>query len=498
MIFDARDEVPALDDIYDCCIVGAGPAGITLAFKLANAGHRVLVLEAGGQEVTSESQDLYEGENLGVDYYPLSAPRLRALGGTTGHWGGQCVLLDRSDFLPREDVPLSGWPIRFEDLEPYQDEAARILQTGSFGSEIRKPADATGTIDSVAQRFSSDRSFYEVRNTDPVRFGSFFLDDLGSAENIDLVLCANVVDFTVDGDSGRISQAHFRNYGEGKGLAKAEQFVFAMGGIENCRMLLRLNARNANRFGNQNDMVGRCFMEHPIVHNGGYFITKRLYSHSPTWEFERLRRRARPELVLSPSEDQMLSNGWLNSAVRLQPLKPRPMSEDEAGSDRFIQNLEFNEDYFLTGDSSVIGEQEPNMASRLVLTNDRDRFGLELVGLNLQLTDRDIETLRASTGEAARFLIRNGLGRMRVEPTLWNRAELDELDFDFSSHHMGGARMSLTSETGVVDANCKVHGAPNLFVAGSGVFATSGHANPTFTIVQLSLRLADHLTGLAA
>lgn len=46
---------------------------------------------------------------------------------------------------------------------------------------------------------------------------------------------------------------------------------------------------------------------------------------------------------------------------------------------------------------------------------------------------------------------------------------------------------------GVVDPDCRVHGTENLFIAGSSVFPTSGFANPTFTIVALAIRLADHL-----
>ena len=57
-------------------------------------------------------------------------------------------------------------------------------------------------------------------------------------------------------------------------------------------------------------------------------------------------------------------------------------------------------------------------------------------------------------------------------------------------------RMSDDARTGVVDANCKVHGLSNLFVAGSSCFVTCGSANPTLTVVALSLRLADHLKKL--
>jgi choline dehydrogenase-like flavoprotein len=51
---------------------------------------------------------------------------------------------------------------------------------------------------------------------------------------------------------------------------------------------------------------------------------------------------------------------------------------------------------------------------------------------------------------------------------------------------------------GVVDANARVHGTSNVYVAGSSVFPTGGYANPTLTIVALSIRLADHLREVLA
>ena len=51
---------------------------------------------------------------------------------------------------------------------------------------------------------------------------------------------------------------------------------------------------------------------------------------------------------------------------------------------------------------------------------------------------------------------------------------------------------------GVVDNHCKVHGISNLYILGSSIFPVSGHANPTFTIVAMSLRLADHLKSIKA
>ena len=62
-------------------------------------------------------------------------------------------------------------------------------------------------------------------------------------------------------------------------------------------------------------------------------------------------------------------------------------------------------------------------------------------------------------------------------------------------HHMGSTRMGATAETGVVDADCRAHEVPNLYLAGSSVYPTGGFANPTLTLVALALRLADHLRG---
>jgi choline dehydrogenase-like flavoprotein len=91
------------------------------------------------------------------------------------------------------------------------------------------------------------------------------------------------------------------------------------------------------------------------------------------------------------------------------------------------------------------------------------------------------------------YLAAKGYGRVRLLPWLAEDGEYPTDDERIGNHHMGGTRMSADPRTGVVDPNCRVHGLSNLYVCGSSVFPSGGHANPTLTIVQLAIRLAAHL-----
>ncbi|MCP4409167.1 MAG: GMC family oxidoreductase, partial [Gammaproteobacteria bacterium] len=83
---------------FDVCIVGTGPAGISVALKLAERFEKIVLLEGGSDEWTQESQDLYRGTVVGDPYYPLDYTRVRYLGGSSNHWGGRCRPMDAADF----------------------------------------------------------------------------------------------------------------------------------------------------------------------------------------------------------------------------------------------------------------------------------------------------------------------------------------------------------------------------------------------------------------
>jgi choline dehydrogenase-like flavoprotein len=132
-------------------------------------------------------------------------------------------------------------------------------------------------------------------------------------------------------------------------------------------------------------------------------------------------------------------------------------------------------------------EQIPNLASRVTLSPRRDALGMPLARLDWRLSDGDTTNVTAWLARLDAALRHTRQGGV-VGPTAgW------ESHISGGPHHMGTTRMSVDPRHGVVDANCRVHGVENLFVAGSSVFSTGGWANPTFTLVGLALRLGDHL-----
>jgi choline dehydrogenase-like flavoprotein len=140
-------------------------------------------------------------------------------------------------------------------------------------------------------------------------------------------------------------------------------------------------------------------------------------------------------------------------------------------------------------------EQAPNPDSRIVLGDARDALGQRKVCIDWRLTSLDRFTYRKAAALFCAELARVSGGHCKIEPWL---QEEGAPALSGAAHHIGTTRMSEDPRYGVVEPRCRVHGVDNLYVAGSSVFPTGGWAFPTFTIVAMSLRLADHLKARAA
>ncbi|MDB5947549.1 MAG: oxidoreductase-like protein, partial [Ramlibacter sp.] len=139
----------------------------------------------------------------------------------------------------------------------------------------------------------------------------------------------------------------------------------------------------------------------------------------------------------------------------------------------------------------VQSEQQPLAASRVWLADRLDALGMRQLHVDWRYCREDIRSVERTLDIIAAELKRSGAGEFT-----YRRETLEEdlLRYGaYGGHHIGTARMGTDPRTSVVDADCKVHSVDNLFVAGSAAFPTSSQANPTLTLIALSLRLADRL-----
>lgn len=512
MIIDADQDFAAVRSVlggrFDVCIAGAGVAGITLAHVLSTRGLNVVLLEGGGEDYEDQSQDLYTGQNIGRAYFDLDISRLRYFGGTSNHWNGVCRPLDASDFHQRAYADLSGWPISRDDLDPYQPATTDILGLEPFRDDVEVPG-SNGNLRSIK---------FEERDNDPVRFAGKFGDEIRASEAITALLNTNLVDIDVDDGNGRITGFQVRGYAEGGETltVKADRYVLALGAIENARMLLSCDRQMPAGIGNHSDFVGRCFMEHPHVAVGYYVLSsaraKELYEQPSTAFDEMIHLAASPALMdranignctvhMWPTEESDRYGGFAGglklAAKRLACSEP--ILEDLA---RSLGRFECPPPFDGAGLLRAAAEQVPNPASRVMLGQETDRFGLRKTVLDWQVLPVDKRTVVETALAIARTFADADLGRVKLFDWLLDEdADLPDVANDkwrgIGWHHMGTTRMADSPARGVVDANCAVYGSDNLFLAGSSLFSTGGAANPTYTIVQLSLRLADHLAGLA-
>jgi choline dehydrogenase-like flavoprotein len=512
MLIDAREIEPGTLLEADLCIAGAGAAGITLAREFRDGPLRVILLESGGFEGDGATQNLYRGEARGsmtrfADYTRVS--RLRFFGGTTNHWAGWCRPLDDLDFRKRDWVPQSGWPIERADLDEAYARACALCEiqpfdTGEFA--IERPDRPLIGIDPRAAQLETKPFFYSP----PTRFGERYRTDIVDAPAVRLMLHANLVKLDVRADGRAITGIRVEAEPGRAFRVRARQYVLALGGLENPRLLLHSDDFFGNGIGNEHDLVGRNFMEHLTVGIGKVLLWRNEEAASLYTGKMRSRRHGhKVRGAISTAESFQATKQTLNYGAILSAIKgdkrDRDAPPDFGSTSRSLdRNLESLARLEPEGDLrvnrwpykptlariTVHGEQSPNPDSRVTLTSKRDRFGMRRIRLDWRINDLDRHSVYESTREVARGMIASFRGRVRMHV---NPDDPDSFRISFQSHHMGTTRMSENPREGVVDANCKVHGLDNLYIAGSSVFPSTGFANPTLTLVALAWRMSNTL-----
>lgn len=529
------DDLRSLDDgavlDADICIVGAGAAGISMAVGLSNSGLKILLLEAGGAEFEDDSQSIYQGAETGQAYYPLDACRLRFFGGTTNHWGGRSQPLTPWDLTKRAWVPHSGWPIGFQDIQPYYVRAQLLCSLGpySYGSEIWRSFGVTPPpidprrLTYTFWRYSAVRR-PELTDLDAVRFGKDYGPFLRKAANVRILLHANLTRIRLRPGGQAVQELEIRTLSGKAARVRARRYVLACGAIENARMLLASDDVERAGVGNRHDWVGRCFMEHPDVQTAMvYPLTSTLLPAVHVMR-ERDGRVVRPGLRMAPeaqAAQQVLTCAAtfaqednpdmpVVASRRILPaLKAGRWSEAGDNVGRVLGDLGgFADDSYRKLTQGAVPrerierltlnielEQAPNRDSRIILTGERDALGMRRPQLAWRLGELERRSVLAFTKTVAAELGRLGLARVRISDWLSDPKSGWGGEMHGSFHHLGTTRMADDPKQGVVDRNGRVHGVGNLYVAGGSVFATAGPSNPTMTIVALALRLGDHLRG---
>lgn len=484
MIFDLNSvEKSSAHKRYDVCLCGAGPAGITAARVLAKQGKNVAIFEGGGLEYTELSQDLYQGKSVGLQYWDsVRSARLRFFGGTSNHWAGRCSFLDKVDFEQKNYGGLPGWPITREDVFQFFDAACSVLDIS------REAFQASQVTKWKGENFRVSESAHSP----PTRFGGKYYQELKDSSKIDVYINANLTNINLNKDLDAVTSFEIRNYDNQKFLFSANNYVIALGSIENARLLLNCDKQIPGGIGNQNGMVGGCFMEHFNIEIGRF-----VSDDSPIWQ--------RYGIQLNPSENLIkklqIGNAVLSfernsiptSYGRLKKFK-QAMREEICKSE-FLTGLSRNIlDFDCPGDgviSSLI-EQAPNLKSRVYLGPEVDMFGMRRVKLDWQASAADYKTIRTLGLEVAKEMARYEYARVQLKDFILDDTK-DINDFGQHAHQMGTTRMSEEPKHGVVNKNLQIHGYKNIFVAGSSVFPTGGGCNPTLTVVMLSERLGHHL-----
>lgn len=139
----------------------------------------------------------------------------------------------------------------------------------------------------------------------------------------------------------------------------------------------------------------------------------------------------------------------------------------------------------------ILAEQAATDEYRVTLAGTVDRFGRPLARIASSVTERDLDGVRRSWRLVDASLRRTGAGGLVLDvaddSAGWRAVTA------IGKHPMGTTRMHPDPSAGVTDADARVHGTANLFVAGSSLFPAGGCANPTLTIVALAIRLAEYL-----
>ncbi len=521
----------------EVCIIGGGVAASMLAFELARHGIPVLILEAGPRhdpakryeymrkkihgigpwESNNPERDRYTSD--GNYPYPLNLWRVKAVGGSGLHWGGDAVRLHESDFELRSRYGMGmDWPIHYGDLERYYSSAEKLIGVAgadsypwtpwrsekypmppfpfSYSDKILQPGFDRLGIPLHHQAVAKNSLPYDGRPP-CMSFAVCSACPIFAKWTPDLLItrAEKTGTVTVKPDT-RVTRIHCNKTGmavESVTAASfvngepsyadyhASVFVLAAHAVESTRLLLlSKSAVHPRGLGNNTGHVGKHFTDHISLALAAELpektYTERVgFGTSVSFYFyESSRKKGGNAFTLLP----------LNRTVR----SPWDVANEELQKQTIWGNelrTRVRDQFGYTAAIEAAIEQLPYEENRVSLDeNVTDDLGLPVPKIIYSFQqERELRTIEKATA-----VIRQIFETLRAR-------EIRQLWLGPSAHQMGTCRMADDGRSGVVDRNLRVHGVGNLFIAGSSVFPACGAAPPTLTIAALALRLGDHLSS---
>ena len=457
-------------DKFPVIIFGSGPAGISTALELEKKNINSLIIEAGNENYSEKSQDFYKGKIIGDQIMPLSESRLRQFGGTSGLWGGTCK--------PLEDYTFDLWPINNDDLKPYLNRACEILD---IKNQFRK---------TLINKYISQIEFQTSR----VNFAEKYKNYIKNSNKIALVLNTQLSYLVGENKNTNYAICQF---GTEEKKIKGKYFILACGGIENSRLLLWTKNKTPGLL-DEKLPIGKYWMNHPHVLGGRGVLSRKKFENKmkedflgfTDWtSFATTKQFVNDKKILSTYMYMLTQDVFRNDKVIDKELVKDIMCVAPKYGEKLIKT--FHKESFRCVNINLLLEQEPSEENRVVLNDNKDKYGIPKIKLFYKRSPKPLKTAKVFLEEFANFCIENDLGRIAIEDGIFNLEDF-ELVGD-GGHHMGGTRMGTNKNDSVVDSDLKVHGINNLYINGSSNFYTGGYTNPTFTIIQLALRLANKI-----
>ena len=514
----------------EVCIIGAGIAGLLLASRLRSHGMRVVVLESGHNEKPENADALNDVIQLAQVYNGATVGRFRGLGGTSSQWGGQLIPMRPEDMAVRPHLGIPAWPIEPETLMRHLAEIEKLfcLCSGTYEQDFLRDWGSSGfdpfDDPDLSLRFSKVLTF-KRRN-----IATVLADFIRSDIDTEVWLNTTVTEFELSRETGYLKSVTARDVNGRRLRSEAKLFVIAAGAIESTRLLLMLDAANDGRVFEGCNALGGYFHDHisaPLaefvptsLHRfsfafGHYFVGTTMRS---TRLELRASAQAHDKVACAYGQVSMDTSSTSAFAMLREFLQSRQLGGirvDPRLLIKFIRQTPYfaavgfwrfyHKRLYWSRDATfrlhVAIEQVPFLGNRILLSATRDALGAPMVAIDWRQRETELQTFRSYLRHFVSFWRRNGLENIARLKLFSMPDELDDnmllsLRAGDVYHPAGSTRMGTNSREAVVDSDLRVFGLPNLWIASTSTFPSLGTANPTLTLMLLTIRLGEHLCKL--